>query len=138
LGLILAKISGKVWSHSKLKFFTIAVGTSIILFGHLFLPPALHELLRGYGALLVALSISSPALSNPVVRQIGNCAFGIYLIHLLFVEFFQTLIKRIYPDFTHQASTEALLLLALLIFLLSWITALGLRQQSALSHLKLL
>lgn len=138
LGLILAKIPVGVWSNSTYKWAIVFGGISIVFWGNLFLPPALDELLCGYGTLLIALVISPLCSRNTVIKHLGECAFGIYLVHLLLVETFQSVIARIYPAFIDETSTTALLVVAMVIFLLSWMLVSILRRKTIITRLKLL
>lgn len=136
LAVSLARIPMQTWWHSNIRRPVVIVGSLTLLFGWL-LPPSLYELLSGYSAMLMALTLSPVISPNRTVERLGDCAFGIYLIHLLFVETFQTIVKRMYPAFNEMASTQALLLAATAIFLLSWM-AVVLLHRTPLKTLKVL
>lgn len=90
------------------------------LFGGLVLPQAVNEVARGYVALIAAIAISGRLTENALVRNIGLCSFGIYLIHIFFVEVFQSVAIRIIPSYNSNASTTMLLIASMLIFCISW------------------
>jgi surface polysaccharide O-acyltransferase-like enzyme len=90
-------------------------------FGGSLLPQSIYELGRGYTALLLGLALSAYLPSNRAIASLSFCSFGIYLSHLLFVETFQILEKRVYPGEVFRSSTPNLLIFALLSLAVSWI-----------------
>lgn len=104
-------------------------------FGAFVLPPAIYEIARGYAALIAAIAFSFLLKENSLFRSLGLCSFGIYLIHLLFVEVFQSIFVRLNPNYVNDPSIVVFLLASMVILLLSWgITAL-LMQRKVLSRL---
>ncbi len=101
-------------------------------FGSSFFPEAVYEIGRGYFALLFAISLSFELKENSVIKNISLCSFGIYLIHLLVVHVFQSIIKKLFPG----SETMAVTLMPLVIssccsFIVSWmITSLLVRKKS--------
>lgn len=89
--------------------------------GNLFIPEALYEVTRGYTALLFAISLSTNLKENHIIANLGSCSFGIYLLHLLLVEVFQSLGNKFYAITKIPVSTLTLLTSSVLIFLLSWV-----------------
>ena len=89
--------------------------------GHAYLPEALHEIGRGYLALLLAIAISNYLSGTEWIRNLSLCSFGIYLIHLLVVESFQIVENRVYGGETLRGSSLNLLIFALLSLAVSWI-----------------
>jgi len=105
------------------------------LFGANVLPEAISEIAKGYTALVAAIAISSLLKENALIRNIGLCSFGIYLIHIFFVEVFQSVIIRLYPSYSSNASTAILLLATTLVFLASWLTTNLLLKQKGLAQI---
>lgn len=89
-------------------------------FGSKILPQSLHEIIRGYSALLTAISFQSILKENHLLKSLGFCSFGIYLIHLFIIEIFQSIIKRVYPSYINQANAIMLIIESILVLLISW------------------
>lgn len=91
----------------------------INLFGIL-LPAAIYEVLRGYTTLILALA-ASPFLKDAFwIRAWGACSFGIYLMHLIFIEGFYIVASRALPtSFMENISSIMLLLISGLIMILT-------------------
>ena len=136
LAISLACVPTQTWWRPSIRKGILVIGSLTLLLGWL-LPLALYELFSGYSVVLMALTLSPIIAPSRVVGRLGECAFGIYLIHLLFVETFQTLIKRTHPAFNEFASAQALFLAATAIFLLSWISV-SLLHRTPLKTLKVL
>lgn len=103
---------------------TVVLGfifVSINIYGNLFVPEALYEVASGYTALLFAISLSTNLKENGIIANLGSCSFGIYLLHLLLVEVFQSLGNKFYAVTKIPVSTLTLLTTSILIFLLSWV-----------------
>lgn len=124
----------KLLSNHYILWIAIFLGFNI--FGNLVLPQAVNEIMRGFTALAAALSISSVLNSgvlkrSSLINSIGACSFGIYLVHMFFVEIFQSAMIRLNPGYVNSISTVALLIASILIFLISWsITVLLLKNKN--------
>jgi len=102
-------------------------------FGSQILPQSLHEIIRGYSALLTAISFQSILKENYLIKNLGLCSFGIYLIHLFIVEIFQSIVKRVYPNYINQANTIMLIVASILVLLISWSITLLIMRNKKLS-----
>jgi len=100
--------------------FWLLLFLAVNIFGSGVLPDAVEEIARGYSALIAAIAISGVLKENALVKNLGLCSFGIYLIHIFFIEVFQSVVVRLYPSYNSSASTAILLLATALIFLVSW------------------
>ncbi|WP_310489431.1 acyltransferase [Chamaesiphon sp. VAR_69_metabat_338] len=100
------------------------------LVGDRFLPSAVYEVSRGYVALLAAIACSDRLKDNRFIKSFGVCSFGIYLIHLFAIEIFQSLAKRIDPDYLDRVQWSVLLLAAIASVAISWwVTSWLMKQQ---------
>ncbi len=115
----------------KPHYLAIAIACVIGLngFGKGLLPESLYEIARGYGVLLLAILTSYRLKDLAWIRNLGACSFGIYLIHLLWVEVFQVVGKRLLAVNIENLSTLSLLLSAFSILILSWLIVHLLNQQ---------
>ncbi|XGV94363.1 MAG: acyltransferase family protein (plasmid) [Leptolyngbya sp. BL-A-14] len=109
----------KAWINHALPIWLLAF-LIINFLGNQLLPDAVHDVSRGFTALLLALSLSDHLQENSIVQNLGFCSLGIYLIHLLFVETAQTIWVRLNPGHINQVSTLTLFAVSVVIFLVSW------------------
>uniref|UniRef100_B8HV86 Acyltransferase 3 domain-containing protein n=1 Tax=Cyanothece sp. (strain PCC 7425 / ATCC 29141) TaxID=395961 RepID=B8HV86_CYAP4 len=125
----------KLWLKllSKQPIWWVMLFLSFNLFSANMVPAAISEVVRGYTALIAAIATSSVLKENALIKNIGLCSFGIYLIHIFFVEVFQSVVVRLYPGYSNNASTAILLLAAALVFLASWGTTNFLLKQKRLA-----
>jgi fucose 4-O-acetylase-like acetyltransferase len=105
---------------SKLLWLWLFIIIGLNLFITQFIPRSIAEIVCGYSALLAAISISSILKYNYWIENLGTCSFGIYFIHLLIIEIFQSIAKRIYPNYIYTNSSVGLLLMAVVVVILSW------------------
>lgn len=120
---------------SKLPILWIFVFIVLNILTAQFLPRSVYEITRGYSALLAAISISSILKYNYLIENLGTCSFGIYLIHLLIIEIFQSIAKRVYPDYIFHINSALLLLAAIGAVGISWIITALLIQNKRLSRI---
>lgn len=103
--------------------------------GHIYLLETLHEISRGYLALILAIALSHYLSGSSWIRNLSLCSFGIYLIHLLVIETFLILENRVYPEETFRGSSLNLLIFSLLSLVISWIATDSIMQRKKLSQL---
>jgi fucose 4-O-acetylase-like acetyltransferase len=108
----------KLFSHYAT--FWVLVFLAVNIFGSWVLSDAIEEIARGFSALIAAIAISSLLKENALIKNIGLCSFGIYLIHIFFVEVLQSVVVRLYPSYSSNTSTIILLLATAFVFLVSW------------------
>jgi peptidoglycan/LPS O-acetylase OafA/YrhL len=89
--------------------------------GDTVLPRSVYEVSRGYVALLAAIACSDQLQDNHLIKSFGACSFGIYLIHLLAIEIFQSLAKRIDPNYIYHVQSIVLLVAAIASIAISWL-----------------
>ncbi len=103
------------------------------LFAENILPESIYEISRGYLALLVAILISRYLKNNYILNSLGVCSFGIYLIHLLVIDFGQIIILKIYPEYGIQTSSLMLLTFSIFSFIVSWVAIYFLVKQKTIA-----
>lgn len=83
---------------------------------------SVQELLRGYSALMLAIFVSQYRFCvHPLIINLSKCSFGIYLIHLIWIESGQIVEARLLSE-PWRVSTPNLLLFTTVCFCLSWLT----------------
>jgi surface polysaccharide O-acyltransferase-like enzyme len=105
------------------------------LCGDRFLPQSVYEVSRGYVALLAAIACSDRLKGNSQIASLGTCSFGIYLIHLLAIEIFQSLAKRIDPDYIYHVQAIVLLVAAIASLAISWLVTIWLMKNKRWSRM---
>ncbi len=103
--------------------------------GDRFLPQSVYEVSRGYVALLAAIACSDRLQDNHLIKSFGACSFGIYLIHLLAIEIFQSLAKRIDPNYINHVQSIMLLVAAIISVATSWLVTSWLMKNKNWSRL---
>lgn len=120
--------------NSKYTIIFLAAFLVLNAFSIPLLSQAVHEVARGYSALLLAIALSTHIKANAIIASLGNCSFGIYLMHLLIVEVFSSLAQRM-NLFTAQISVLTLLAITTLSFLVSWLMTSLLMKQKPVAKL---
>ena len=106
----------------------------INLFAFLLLPAVIHEMLRAYSVLLLALALSNYLKPQAAIASVSNCSFGIYLMHLLIVQLLVSVAQRI-GLISEPVSLVALLSVVIAGFGLSWLLTLILMRSKMVSRL---
>jgi peptidoglycan/LPS O-acetylase OafA/YrhL len=127
--------TGNFWLKLPVRYALVPLFMFFIcnVFGSHFLPQSVHEITRGYTALVAAIALSNCLKDRAIIRNIGLCSFGIYLIHLFFVEVFQSIAVHVYPDYFYYISTASLIVISITILLVSWVATILLMKRKSLS-----
>jgi peptidoglycan/LPS O-acetylase OafA/YrhL len=78
-----------------------------------------EELLKGYISLALAFTSSIYIHNNSVISSLGRCSFGIYLMHLVFLQTFWSGANKIGFNF-EKPSLMALSFSVIFVYLMSW------------------
>lgn len=89
-------------------------------------PIPLSEVIRGYIALFIGIYFSHNIKPPQWIISLGDCSFGIYLIHLIFVESFYIIGTRFYSAIFQQPSVTLLISITIMAFFFSWLTTIWL------------
>jgi peptidoglycan/LPS O-acetylase OafA/YrhL len=84
------------------------------------LPKVVLELLKGYITLALAFTSSKYILANSVVSSLGRCSFGIYLMHLVFLQILWSFANKLGLNFNNP-SLSMLVFSVVFIYLTSWL-----------------
>lgn len=98
------------------------------------LPQTVYEVAKGYSALLLAVAISTNLKKNTIIASLGSCSFGIYLMHLMIVEVFWSIAKKM-NLLTDHVSILPLITVTTLSFLVSWVLTSLLMKQKPVAKL---
>lgn len=105
------------YRHTTIIFLTFVF---VNLFKLEILPQSIYEVIRGYISLSLAIGISSTVKENHLVKNIGVCSFGIYLMHALVIAMLKIIANKFYPNLFGHVSVVTVLTFASLSFMLSW------------------
>jgi peptidoglycan/LPS O-acetylase OafA/YrhL len=89
-----------------------------------FIARDIKEPISAYLLLLFCIFSSSYFKSNTMsilVKSIGICSYGIYLIHPFVINIVKLFLSKIAPDITASVSMNSILILSIWSFLISWI-----------------
>jgi peptidoglycan/LPS O-acetylase OafA/YrhL len=53
--------------------------------------------------------------------RLGSCSFGIYLIHIIFIQFLEAILAKFIPILTENVTIASILILSICSFLISWV-----------------
>jgi peptidoglycan/LPS O-acetylase OafA/YrhL len=98
------------------------------------LPKVVEELLKGYIALALAFTSSSYIHNNSIVSSVGRCSFGIYLMHLVFLQILWSVANKIGFDF-EKPSLIILLFSVIFIYFMSWLLTYFLMKNKEISKI---
>ncbi|MEL7038721.1 MAG: acyltransferase [Cyanobacteria bacterium J06592_8] len=96
---------------------------------------SIYEVSRGFVSLVVAISLSVHLNSSRLLESVSFCSFGIYLSHMIFVEFFMIIENRLLSEVSLRGTTMGLLGFATVSFLLSWTVTSLLARNKQLARL---
>jgi peptidoglycan/LPS O-acetylase OafA/YrhL len=99
------------------------------------LPQSIYEISRAVCLLIFAIYISHDLPSSPIIKSVGLCSFGIYLMHYMVIQVLRVPIGKLYPDLINYVSVPTLLMFALLGFGISWLATTLLMKRQQLSKL---
>jgi surface polysaccharide O-acyltransferase-like enzyme len=112
--------------QSKRQYILIAIiFTTVVTIGRSFLPAFLNEPIFGCLFLVLAIKfpfdLSSNFFVEKILLELSQSSFGIYLIHPLIINSFETLILKISPGFMSQVSVFSQIFFSMFGFLTSWL-----------------
>lgn len=135
---IVLNYSLKHINHSFLKsrssillFLTTFLLTNI--FREEFVIGELSQLIIAFSLLLFGICLSPHLTENNIIKSIGNCSFGIYLIHPILKRIITIIANFILPQLTVKVTVVSMLYFSISTFLLSWLVVLLLMQNKQMS-----
>ena len=104
---------------------TIAVLFVICIFANTFadslLPRALSEIIIAYSLLLFGIALSNYLPESSLIKHLGACSFGIYLIHPFIKSAVDIMLIKFLPQIAQSVSIASIMTYTIISFLLSWI-----------------
>lgn len=99
------------------------------------LPESIYEISRAVLLLLFAIYISYDLPASPLIKSVGLCSFGIYLMHYLVIQVLRVPIGKLYPALINHVSVPSQLMFATLGFGISWLATAFLMRKKLVSKL---
>jgi len=126
------------WLYSKqiiislafIFYFMNTIGKRIAL-----IPLTLNDLVIAYCLLLLGIFCSKYIKNNILIRNVGLCSFGIYLIHPFVKSAVEIVLNQFLPQFTNSVSIASMLVYSISTFLISWISIFILSKHKLFSKL---
>lgn len=112
----------------------IAIGLFFLLLnltGTTYLPAAISEVAIAYSFLLFGIAISRYIPNSQVIKNLGLCSFGIYLIHPFIKSIVEIMLSLVTPELVQNVTILSMSIYAVISFLLSWL-AISIMQKNKL------
>jgi peptidoglycan/LPS O-acetylase OafA/YrhL len=139
--IVMALICSRLMLKNKLldlKFSGFLLCLILFIFINIFsdfgLPKVVDEFLKGYITLALAFTSSSYIHDNFIVSSLGRCSFGVYLMHLVFLQILWSVARKIGFDF-EKPSLAILFLSIFFVYLISWLLTYFLMQKKEISKI---
>lgn len=85
------------------------------------IPSAASEIVIAYSLLLFGISISKHLKDDRLIKNLGICSFGIYLIHPFIKSVVEIILIKVLPQVTQSVSIISILVYSISSFIFSWI-----------------
>lgn len=102
-----------------LLFFAIFIFVN--LFREIFLSSTLSGIMVAYSLLIVGIGLSSYLKDSSLIKNLGKCSFGIYLIHPFLLRLTEIIFIFVAPKLTTQVTIMSMLSFSVPSFFMSWL-----------------
>jgi hypothetical protein len=117
----LLKIKPFVLKSKFLFFLFLSMFICVNTFHQIFIIPELRNIIIAFSLLLAGICLSSHLKENRIITNLGNCSFGIYLIHPIIKKITGIFLTFTVPQLTSQITIVSILCLSIPSFLISWL-----------------
>lgn len=124
VALTINKLTSKVYFKFDYKHQAIycLLSFSLVNFwGQTIIPKSFKEIIVSYSLLYFAIAISNYFKHNQLIMNLGQCSFGIYLIHPVLKSTVEIIINQAVPFLTQNVSIASMLTYSVSTFIISWI-----------------
>ena len=90
------------------------------ILGKAIIPLAFWEIVVSFSLLNLAVALSRYIKKNSLIINLGQCSFGIYLIHPLMKSSIEIVLNQLVPAITQSVSITSMLVYSGLTFMTSW------------------
>jgi peptidoglycan/LPS O-acetylase OafA/YrhL len=90
-------------------------------FGKVFIASEVSNIIIAFSLLLVGICLSSQIKENSIIKNLGDCSFGIYLIHPIIKKTIGIILTFAVPQVTSQVTVMSMLCFSIPSFFISWL-----------------
>lgn len=133
LNYLIAKAKPSIFKSKSLLllFGTVFIFTNI--FREKFILSELSPVVIAFSLLLFGICLSSHLTENSIIKSLGNCSFGIYLIHPILKRMIASILNFVLPQLDDRVTIFSMVCYSISTFLLSWLVVLLLMQNKQLA-----
>jgi peptidoglycan/LPS O-acetylase OafA/YrhL len=126
IGILLVPLCDLISKYSSAERFTTIVLCMIIfsLFSasiFIGIPDTLKNIGQAYSLFLLSMALSGYIKQTWIFESVGNCSFGIYLMHPFAMMAVRKILTKILPNLFNRVSILSMLTISIGTFLISWI-----------------
>jgi peptidoglycan/LPS O-acetylase OafA/YrhL len=111
-----------VFKKSKFLFFLfLSIFIYVNTFREIFILPELSNIIIAFSLLFIGICLSNYLQESKIIKSLGNCSFGIYLIHPIIKKITGIILTFAAPQITSQITVTSMLCLSMPSFLMSWL-----------------
>ncbi|ALB40566.1 MULTISPECIES: acyltransferase [Nostocales] len=119
---LLLKNESFVFKKSKFLFFLfLSIFIYVNTFREIFILPELSNIIIAFSLLFIGICLSNYLQESKIIKSLGNCSFGIYLIHPIIKKITGIILTFAAPQITSQITVTSMLCLSMPSFLMSWL-----------------
>jgi peptidoglycan/LPS O-acetylase OafA/YrhL len=118
----LLKIQPFIFKNSRFLFFIfLSIFIYVNTFREIFILPELRNIIIAFSWLFVGICLSNHLKESRIIKNLGDCSFGIYLIHPIIKKTIGMILTFTIPQVTSQITVTSMLCLSIPSFLMSWL-----------------
>ncbi len=133
LNYLLVKVHKSIFKRKILLFLFFAIFVFINIFNTRFILGELSSVVGAFSLLLFGICLSNFLKEDSIIKSLGNCSFGIYLIHPILKRAITIILTLAIPKLTSQVTIISMLCFSISTFLISWLVVLVLMQNRQLA-----
>jgi peptidoglycan/LPS O-acetylase OafA/YrhL len=118
---LLLKTNPSVFKNRAVFLLFLSIFVYVNLFKKTFILTELSNIVIAFSLLLVGICLSSHLKESRIIKNLGNCSFGIYLIHPILKKITSVILTFAVPQLTSQITVVSMLCLSIPSFLTSWL-----------------
>jgi surface polysaccharide O-acyltransferase-like enzyme len=118
---ILLKSDPFIFKSKFLFFWFLSIFIYFDIFSGIFMLPELSNIIMAFSLLFVGICLSNHLQESRIIKSLGNCSFGIYLIHPIIKKITGIILTFTASQITSQITVISMLCLSIPSFLISWL-----------------
>jgi len=130
----LLHVKKDIWMSKRLVFLFFSIFIFVNAFREKFILSELSPVIAAFALLLFGLCLSNFLKDSSIIRSLGNCSFGIYLIHPILKKASVTVLSFAIPKLATQVTVTSILVFSISTFLISWLIVLMCMQSKKITR----